>query len=160
MNLNMLFEKQKELDEYIYKKNGVTAEEIYDKKIVAFLDELFELANELQFFKYWKDDIVIDRQRAIEEYIDVIHFTISIANAVGVHEHKYIDTKPRDLNKLFLGITNLATVISVSKSKDHVKSLINNVIALGYQLGLNEEIVLAEYNKKNEVNYARQESGY
>lgn len=160
MNINPLFQKQKELDEYIYKKNGVTAEEIYDKKIVAFLAELFELANELQFFKYWKDDIVIDRQRAIEEYIDVIHFTISIANAVGVHEHKYIDTKPRDLNKLFLGITNLATVISVSKSKDHVKSLINNVIALGYQLGLNEEIVLAEYNKKNELNYARQESSY
>lgn len=160
MNLNSLFEKQKKLDKYIYEKNNVTVEEIFEKKIVAFLDELFELANELQFFKYWKDEIVIDRQRAKEEYIDVIHFTLSIANAVGIHEHKYIDTKPRDLNKLFLGITNLATVISVSKSKDHVKSLINNVIALGYQLGLNEEIVLAEYNKKNELNYARQESGY
>ena len=160
MNLNSLFEKQKELDEYIYEKNNVTAEEIFEKKIVAFLDELFELANELQFFKYWKDEIVIDRQRAKEEYIDVIHFTISIANAVGINQHKYIDTKPRDLNKLFLGITNLATVISVSKSKEHVKSLINNVIALGYQLGLTEEIVLAEYDKKNEINYARQESGY
>lgn len=160
MNLNSLFEKQKELDKYIYEKNNVTAKEVFERKIVALLVELGELANELQFFKYWKENINIDSQRAIEEYIDVIHFTISIANAVGVHEHKYIDTKPRDLNKLFLGITNLATVISVSKSKDHVKSLINNVIALGYQLGLNEEIVLAEYNKKNEVNYARQESGY
>jgi len=160
MNLNSLFQKQADLDKYIYKKNGLTEKEIYDKKIVAFLAELFELANELKFFKYWKDDIVIDRQRAIEEYIDVIHFTISIANAVGVHEHKYIDTKPRDLNKLFIGITNLATVLFFSKSKEHAKSLLNNVITLGYQLGLNEEIVLKIYDEKNDENYSRQENGY
>src|SRR5690606_24548256 len=160
MNLNPLFQKQAELDKYIYSQNNVAAKEVFERKIVAFLDELFELANELEFFKYWKKEIVIDRERAKEEYIDVIHFTLSIANAVGINEHKYIDTKPRDLNKLFLGITNLATVISVSKSKEHVKSLINNVIALGYQLGLTEEIVLAEYDKKNEINYERQNSNY
>ena len=160
MNLNTLFEKQKELDKYIYEKKNVTVEEIFEKKIVAFLDELFELANELQFFKYWKDEIVIDRQRAIEEYIDVIHFTLSIANDLGVNEHKYVKTKYRDLNDVFLGITNLATVISVSKDKEQVKSLINNIISLGYQLGLTEEIVLAEYDKKNEINYERQNSNY
>ena len=160
MNLKPLFKKQKELDEYIYEKNNVTAEEIFKKKIVAFLDELFELANELQFFKYWKDEIVIDRQRAIEEYIDVIHFTLSIANDLGVHEHKYVKTQPRDLNDLVIGITNLATVISISKDKEHVKSLINNVIALGYQLGLTEETVLSAYDEKNAINYERQNSNY
>ena len=160
MNLKPLFKKQKELDEYIYEKNNVTAEEIFEKKIVAFLDELFELANELQFFKYWKDEIVIDRQRAIEEYIDVIHFTLSIANDLGVHEHKYVKTQPRDLNDLVIGITNLATVISISKDKEHVKSLINNVIALGYQLGLTEETVLSAYDEKNAINYERQNSNY
>ena len=160
MNLNSLFEKQKELDEYIYEKNNVTAKKVFEKKIVALLVELGELANELQFFKYWKENINIDGQRAIEEYIDVIHFAIGLAVDLGIDEHEYIETPPQDLNKLFIGITNLATIISISKNKEHVKSLINYVIALGYQLGLTEETVLAAYDKKNAVNYERQEEGY
>ena len=160
MNLNSLFEKQKKLDEYIYEKNNVTAKKVFEKKIVALLVELGELANELQFFKYWKEHINIDSQRAIEEYIDVIHFAIGLAVDLGIDEHEYIETPPQDLNKLFIGITNLATIISISKNKEHVKSLINYVIALGYQLGLTEETVLAAYDKKNAVNYERQEEGY
>src|SRR5690554_6655921 len=160
MNLNSLFEKQKELDKYIYEKNNVTAKEVFERKIVALLVELGELANELQFFKYWKENINIDGQRAIEEYIDVIHFAIGLAVDLGIDEHEYIETQPRDLNKLFIGITNLATVLSTSKEKEHAKTLINNVIALGYQLGLTEEIVLAEYDKKNEINYERQKYNY
>ena len=160
MNLNSLFQKQAELDKYIYSQNNVTAKEVFERKIVALLVELGELANELQFFKYWKENINIDRQRAIEEYIDVIHFTIGLAVDLGIDEHKYIETQPRDLNKLFIGITNLATVLSTSKEKEYAKSLLNNIIALGYQLGLDEQIVIEAYNKKNEVNYQRQENGY
>lgn len=160
MNLNSLFEKQKELDKYIYEKNNVTAKEVFERKIVALLVELGELANELQLFKYWKENINIDSQRAIEEYIDVIHFAIGLAVDLGIDEYKYIDTQPMDFNKLFIGIINLATVLSISKEKEHAKSLIGNVITLGYQLGLTEEIVLAEYNKKNKINYERQNSNY
>lgn len=160
MNLNTLFPKQAELDKYIYQKNNVTAEQVFKRKIVAFIEELYELGNELQFFKYWKENINIDRERAKEEYIDVIHFTLSIALDLGVNEHKYIATKYRDLNDVFLGITNLATVISISKDKEHVKSLVNNVISLGYQLGLTEQDIIEAYDKKNEVNYDRQQNGY
>src|SRR5690606_26594705 len=160
MNLNPLFQKQAELDKYIYSQNNVTAKEVFEKKIVALLVELGELANELQFFKYWKENINIDRQRAIEEYIDVIHFAIGLAVDLGIDEHEYIETQPRDLNKLFIGITNLATVLSTSKEKEHAKTLLNNIIALGYQLGLDEQTVIGAYNKKNEVNYERQENGY
>ena len=160
MNLNSLFEKQKELDKYIYKKNNVTAKEVFERKIVALLVELGELANELKFFKYWKENINIDRQRAIEEYIDVIHFAIGLAVDLGINEHEYIETQPQDLNKLFIGITNLATVLSTSREKEHAKTLINIVIALGYQLGLTEETVLAAYDEKNAINYERQNSNY
>ena len=160
MNLNSLFQKQAELDKYIYSQNNVTAKEVFERKIVALLVELGELANELQFFKYWKENVSIDSQRAIEEYIDVIHFAIGLAVDLGIDEHEYSGMRPRDLNKLFIGIANLATVLSVSKEKEHAKLLIDNVITLGYQLGLNEEIVLSEYNKKNEINYERQKSNY
>jgi len=160
MNLNSLFKKQKQLDKYIYKKNNVTAKEVFERKIVALLVELGEFANELQFFKYWKENKNIDGQRAIEEYIDVIHFAIGLAIDLGIDKHEYSETRPRDLNKLFIGIANLATVLSASKEKEHAKTLVNNVIALGYQLGLDEQTVIEAYNKKNEINYERQNSNY
>ena len=96
----------------------------------------------------------------LEEYIDTIHFTLSIANDLGVHEHKYVKTQPQDLNDLVLGITNLATIIPISKEKHQVESLINNIITLGYQLGFDEKAVIEAYHEKNKENYERQKVGY
>ena len=104
--------------------------------------------------------IPTDKNPLLEEYIDTIHFTLSIANDLGVHEHKYVKTQPQDLNKLVLGITNLATIIPTSREPHHVKSLLNNIIALGYQLGFDEKTVIEAYHEKNKVNYERQENGY
>lgn len=96
----------------------------------------------------------------LEEYADTIHFTLSIANDLGYHEHKYIHTEGTDLNDLVLGITSIATIIPQSRETHHISTLINNVIQLGYQLGFTEEDVLNAYDSKNEVNYSRQQNGY
>src|SRR5690625_134865 len=96
----------------------------------------------------------------LEEYADVIHFALSVANSLGVHEHEYIETQPEDLNKLVIGITNQATVLSLSRSKEHVSSLLNNIIAFGYQLGFDEQQVIDAYNAKHQENYRRQKVGY
>lgn len=205
MNLNELFKKQKELDEYIVKGKDLEGQDLLPRKTVALLAELYECVNEARFFKYWSkdtkprteficdlcdgreeisretsfgtpevgfdvvevdvdcpvcEDIDVDTNPLLEEYVDTIHFTLSIANDLGVHEHKYIQTEPQDLNKLVLGITNLATIIPISKEKHQVESLINNIITLGYQLGFDEKQVIEAYHEKNKENYERQENGY
>ena len=197
MNLNELFKKQKQLDEYIVKEKGLENEDLLKKKTVALICELYECVNEARFFKYWSKDQMPRKSRELfceecngsgtplgipdfagvdcekcegtgsifvnpllEEYVDTIHFTLSIANDLGVHEHKYIKTSPTDLNDLVLGITNLATIIPISKEKHQVKSLINNIITLGYQLGFDEKQVIEAYHEKNKENYERQENGY
>lgn len=96
----------------------------------------------------------------LEEYVDLIHFAISVALDFGITEYKHIETKPKDLNQLVLGITNLATIIPMSKEQHHVKSLLNNVITLGYQLGFSEKEVIDAYMDKNKENHKRQEVGY
>src|SRR5699024_3005100 len=73
--------------------------------------------------------------RLLEEYIDTIHFTLSIANDLGYTSHTYTKTKPRDLNDLVIGITNAITVLSASPNHYLMESIFNNIIALGYQLG-------------------------
>src|SRR5690625_2360773 len=96
----------------------------------------------------------------LEEYIDTIHFALSIANDLGVHGHEYLPTRYQDLNLAVIGITNLATIIVYSRKKDHVRSLLNNLITLGYQFGFTETDVKKAYDKKNAENYERQKVGY
>lgn len=197
MNLNSLFNKQKQLDEYIVKEKELEGQDLLPRKTVALLAELYECVNEARFFKYWSKDQMPRKSRELfceacngsgtplgipdfagvdcekcegtgsiyvnpllEEYVDTIHFTLSIANDLGVHEHKYIKTSPTDLNDLVLGITNLATIIPIGKEKHQVESLINNIITLGYQLGFDEKAVIEAYHEKNKENYKRQKVGY
>lgn len=186
MNLNSLFPKQKELDKHIVKEKGLEGQNLLKKKTVALICELYECVNEIKMFKYWKQDSK-PRTRALrmhdiglskiknaeitnlesyvynpmlEEYVDLLHFSLSIANDLGYHEHKYIHTDGTDLNDLVLGITNIATIIPQSREAHHISTLINNVIQLGYQLGFTEKDVLDAYDSKNEVNYNRQQNGY
>ncbi len=180
MNLNPLFTKQKTLDEHIVNEKGLHGQDLLKKKTVALICELYEMTNEGRWFKFWSDDqkpnIKANKQMKtkdgrlakgfveynplLEEYADVIHFSLSIANDLGYTEHKYIHTEGTDLNNLVLGITSVATIIPQSRSKRHISTLINNVIQLGYQLGFMEDDVLNAYEDKNKENHRRQETNY
>ena len=57
MNLQKLFEMQRQLDEHIEKEHPrQEGEDRLAKKILALMVELGELANEARFFKYWSHD--------------------------------------------------------------------------------------------------------
>lgn len=52
-----LAQEQRKLNNYINKKKNVPEDaDLYEEKKIALLVELGELANELQFFKYWKEN--------------------------------------------------------------------------------------------------------
>src|SRR5690625_4980971 len=112
-------------------------------------------------FKVVSENINIGyKNPLLEEYVDTIHFAISIANDLGVHEHEYLPTRYQDLNLAVIGITNLATIIVYSRKKDHIRSLLNNLITLGYQFSFTETDVKKAYDKKNAENYERQKVEY
>ena len=185
-----MFPKQRKLDKYIEKEKGLKGKDLLHKKTVALICELYECVNEARFFKFWSEDqspnitychacngygyfdstyqeacgychaTGIQENPLLEEYVDTIHFAISIANDLGVHEHEYLPTRYQDLNLAVIGITNLATIIVYSRKKDHIRSLLNNLITLGYQFGFTETDVKKAYDKKNAENYVRQKVGY
>ena len=79
-NLTFLLKKQKLLDEIILKKsNSVVNSTIILKQVTALNVELGELANEMKFFKHWQanPNVVIDK--IMMEYVDVLHFLLSIS---------------------------------------------------------------------------------
>jgi dimeric dUTPase (all-alpha-NTP-PPase superfamily) len=56
MNLNNLFQIQKELDQKIVEKHNLQGQDLLPEKILALQVELAELANEWRGFKFWSKD--------------------------------------------------------------------------------------------------------
>lgn len=183
MNLNELFPIQQKLDDRILKEKGLKKEDVFKRKIVGLFCELGECTNEGRWFKYWSENTKPNIKKVIgkvekcqetgittstqtivnpllEEYADVIHFVIGLANDLGVHEHDYSEVETRDLNDLIIGITNTVTVLSMTPSKGLMRIILNEIIALGYQLGFTEKEVIEAYHAKNKENHERQEVGY
>src|SRR5699024_2643485 len=124
MNLNTLFKRQQHLDEHMVKEKDLHGQDILNYKLTAIAVELEECLNEFtKIFKFWanKDN---NRENGIEEFVDCVHFAISIANDLGYTSHEYIKTSPKDLNKLYIGLQNVLATLSVSRKERHVQSLL------------------------------------
>lgn len=161
MNLNALFLKQKVLDNHIYEKHNIKKEDIFHKKVWAFISELVECIDEFDaLYKYWKENTKTDKEKGLEEYVDIQHFAHSLAIDCGVEQFEYVKTQTQDIIKLCIGIVNNAAVLSITRDKEQARSLLNSVTQLGYQLGFTEQDVLNAYESKNQVNFDRQDSGY
>jgi|SRR5690625_4167754 len=176
MNLNILFKPQDKLDEEIELKHGLQGQDLIKKKTVAMICEVYETVNLARFFKFWSTDQK-PRTKALrkptmneedkeyynpllEEYVDIVHFGISIANDLGYHSHAYDDPGHYDLNDLTIGLTNAITLIPIVRTNEHMATVLNLLIRLGYQLGFEEKDVIDAYFEKNKENHARQANNY
>src|SRR5699024_7652437 len=78
MNWKLLFEKQVELDAYITNNHDLSGSDLFEKKILALFVELGELANETRCFKFWSMKERNSNSVILEEYVDNIHFLLSL----------------------------------------------------------------------------------
>lgn len=161
MNLNPLYPVQAELDEYIGRTKGIDMSQYKKDRIIAFSVEFHELLNELIFlFKYWKN-AHMDREKALEEYVDGMHFLVSIGNDFGITEHSYVRPNEQDMKQIALGIMNMISILpNIPNFKPMYNALANYYILFGEKLGFFEEEITNAYMKKHEENYARQMEGY
>ncbi|QQH49790.1 dUTP diphosphatase [Mycoplasmopsis bovis] len=54
------------------------------KLLATFMLKQLNLANEVQSFKYWKANKSINREKALEEFADMLHFVGSFAYKYNV----------------------------------------------------------------------------
>ena len=83
MNLTKLFEIQSVLDERIVKEHGLQGVDLVDKKIIALKVELSEFANETRAFKFWSKKEPSPKEITLEEYVDALHFFLSLGLSRG-----------------------------------------------------------------------------
>lgn len=197
MNLEKLFQMQRQLDERILDEHP----EIKDKnnldwKILALQVELGECANEWRGFKKWSKDqeprtheivvqcdicqewtdyphevdgITENRNPLLEEYVDCLHFILSIGLELGINGPYVIGnyTAPnvtRQFNFVFHDASKLDEAISDDHPEEDVleiyDELVRGFLGLGEMLGFSRDQIEQAYFDKNEINHQRQEAGY
>jgi len=126
--------------------------------------------------------LVIDRNPLLEEYVDCLHFILSIGleeyeqydharfpvnlNISGVQSVVKYKNITKQLNRLFDNIGYLEDCIferefgTEGEIAGQYQFVVQLFLGLGEMLGFTWEQIVDAYYKKNEINHERQENGY
>ncbi|MEW7873354.1 dUTP diphosphatase [Bacillus velezensis] len=180
MNLQKMFEMQKVLDDRIIKEKGLEGQDLLPNLILALQVELAECANEWRGFKHWSNDreprtkhpLEVSPNGAfrrggnplLEEYVDCLHFILSIGNRLGWNDTDTInDISSKYLSvRITFNVTWLfsSLISTIAFTRENYINLFINFIALGERLGFKWKQIEAAYMDKNAVNHQRQQEGY
>lgn len=162
VNLSKLFSMQRELDEKIVREKNLHDLDRLPYLKLALLVELGELANEWRGFKFWSNDRKPRREKILEEYVDCLHFILSIGLLLQVPEDQEFDYLGRvysdewiihTFRLIFYGVTQI-------EGRSGWHHVTEEFISLGESLGLTWDEIEQAYIQKNVVNHQRQENGY
>ncbi|WP_123054864.1 dUTP diphosphatase [Clostridium sp. JN-1] len=161
MNLQRLFELQQNLDQHIERNHNLEDESLLSKKVLALQVELAELANETRCFKFWSNKQPSDKKVILEEFVDCLHFILTIGIEKGFTDVEVQGRNPQydivgQFSNLYIDINDFI----VCNSKDHYITLFEDFLTLGNSLKFSKEEIEEAYYKKNCVNHERQKVGY
>lgn len=162
--LNEMLELQRGLDEKIRENNDIPKEQNLNlEKFLAIKTEIFELANEVESFKFWKKNK--GKTNQLEEACDVLHFALSLAidNDVELVEHsqgeKYSPDK-YDSNELFGIMDCMVSDMYLSNDYIELNSLLLMLGVIVNKCGYDISKLYEAYIGKNKVNHTRQDNNY
>lgn len=159
MNLRKLSEAQAELDLHINLEKQINHSDYLLEKAISLCVELGEMLNERPFiFKYWSSKTG-DRDKALTEYVDVLHFLLSYGNSIGFDFENYKYERPNVIDQRVLVLGLFSMFGSFVHTKQFSESL-TYFLHLGETLNFTKDEIVAAYYGKNKENYARQEAGY
>jgi dimeric dUTPase (all-alpha-NTP-PPase superfamily) len=163
MQLEKLFNMQQGLDQHIEESHGLKNEDLFNRKVLALLVEIGELANETRCFKFWSVKPSSEKDVILEEFVDGVHFILSLGIECGFHERPLaIKDNPSTLSvtEQFLAIYEKVSLFKESKSLNDFIILFEAYLQLASLLGMTYEEIEQAYFQKNEVNYQRQQNNY
>lgn len=161
MNIQQLFMMQKELDDFIEQTQNIQ-QDVFQEKGLALLVELAELANETRCFKFWSTKGPSAREVILEEYVDSIHFILSLGllkNYTTIEKWPVIEEQ-RHLTATFIETQSAILAFIELPTEDRYLAIWQCYGLLAYNLGFTFEDVVHAYIEKNQENYNRQRTGY
>jgi len=162
MNFSILFNMQQELDSKIEAQHQLQNENLIERKVLALLVEVGELANETRCFKFWSLKPSASTSVILEEYVDGIHFILSLGLEMKVNTLLDLNEVQADrtITEQFLKVYETIQAFKKDQSHATYKEMFEEYLLLGKLLGFSSKQVEEAYISKNEVNHQRQEQGY
>ena len=161
IDLSKLYIKQGELDQRIADNHHITYATTRERRILALLVEIGEFANTTRCFKYWSNKKSEPQDIVLDEYVDGLHFFLSLGIDINVSKKKYNYTKKADnLTKQVLETYRLASIFYKNQDeKSYIKAFqaFINIVPL---LKVRWTIIEKAYYKKLGENYTRQDNNY
>lgn len=98
----------------------------------------------------------------LEEYVDCLHFILSIGNDLGINEfNEYRIIQPEgNITDCFLSVFECVSSLDITKDSHDFSYLFRRFKELGRSLGLTWGQIEQAFFEKNKINHERQESGY
>jgi dimeric dUTPase (all-alpha-NTP-PPase superfamily) len=161
MDLTKLFQLQHELDQHIEAEHPrMEGESRQSSKVLALLVELGELANETRCFKFWSNKPASTKTVILEEFVDGVHFLLSLGLEMGVEKFELEPIKLANLTEQFLGLYNAFSILRIAFSDQSYSAAFSAYLGLGEMLGFSWNEIEEAYCKKNQTNHKRQEESY
>lgn len=156
--LRMLYAKQAELENFIADKHGIAIHDYLNEQQLAILVELAESANEWQGFKYWKLKKDVDREKLLEETVDVLHLILARGIVLG---WQVATVKAYKTTSITMQYKSLIQKIATDEESQKTYALAFNMyIGLVEMLGFTWLEVEEAYAKKHQENIDRQNNDY
>lgn len=160
MEFQELFHMQAQLDSFIQKNQQINRD-VFLEKGLALTIELAELANETRCFKYWSTKGPSEREVLLEEFVDSIHFLLSLGNEKGYRLNAWPEIKKKEnLTSWFLKTQEAILTFILEPTEEHYLEVWKYYGVLAYNLGFTLDDIIEAYIAKNEKNYERQRNGY
>lgn len=161
VNLKELYKLQSGLDKEIAKQHKVTYKSTHEKRLLALVVELGELANETRCFKYWSLKGPSPKDVVMDEFADGLHFLLSLGIPLKPRKFEYQISKPRcsateQFHRVYKAALNLKDHYSLKTYEDAMQKFLN----LSSLIGMDANDIIESYKKKLAVNYKRQENKY
>lgn len=168
--LTTIIKLQTKLDQKIAATRSIDDnQEILNAKFLALMIEISEFANEQRCFKYWSSKPASEKKILLEEYIDGLHFIISIiismSNSTNDYRLKIIDLEIvyQDYSNLTLAFLDLfaATLrLQQEKNLSAINQWFNIYYTIAKQCNFTNHDIFNAYLAKNKINHLRQEQNY
>lgn len=161
INLTDLYNQQASLDALIAKNHQISYETTFNRRLLAFMVELGELANETRCFKYWSNKGPSSKDTILDEFADALHFLLSLGIPLNANKFHYqMYGKKIPLEAQFINLYRLGADLLDNYNLDNYYLLMQELLNLGAMLSFEPREIEAAYLKKLAINYARQANNY
>ena len=129
------------------KQNEVLNSQRLNHKILAFLHDLSEVAQESRCYIFWEKEEPINHEQLLEHYFEGLTMLMSIGYELRIDSIKNYSEIPENLSleELLFKIYRSLLNVQASYSSLEYQNTIDDYFTLGFHLGIGVEEILNHY---------------